>query len=434
MPEDNRKICFVVMGFGTKTAYTKDHKVRTLDLDATYESIIEPAVSEAGLRCIRADKMLNAGMIDTRMYEMLLRADLVIADISTGNVNAVYELGVRHALRPHATILMQEEDAAFHFDLAHVSTFTYQHMGEDIGNREALRKKAALRQLIESVMNPPTRDSPVYEYLRELEPPALPKDAYDNLLTVIEEQGDRLAEFIRNGKRAMKSDDFERAIKHFGLAYKVMTGDSAEVDTSAGLSELDFVVQQLALATYKGGQPSKKAALEEGLRIIEQLNPDTSHDVETLGIAGAIHKRLWDQDQDRVHLDKAIEYYSQGFHLQKDYYNGENYASCLDVRAAIQVDKDDSVYDAMTATKVRKEVVHLLESEFESTAYEDRSDKLWMNATMANSLFAMGRNEDATTYEKRFKELASAKWQLETYEQGKAQVLKTLDKPQDQSH
>ena len=39
-------------------------------------------------------------MIDTRMYEMLLRADLVIADISTGNVNAVYELGVRHALKP----------------------------------------------------------------------------------------------------------------------------------------------------------------------------------------------------------------------------------------------------------------------------------------------------------------------------------------------
>ena len=145
MPEDTRKNCFVVMGFGKKTAYTKDHKVRLLDLDATYESIIEPAVTAAGLRCIRADRMLNAGMIDTRMYEMLLRADLVIADISTGNVNAVYELGVRHVLRPYTTILMQEQDAVFHFDLAHVSTFTYQHMGGDIGSREANRKKVNCR-------------------------------------------------------------------------------------------------------------------------------------------------------------------------------------------------------------------------------------------------------------------------------------------------
>jgi hypothetical protein len=137
MHEDQRPICFVVTGFGKKTAYTKDHKPRLLDLDATYESIIEPAVTGAGLRCIRADKMLNAGMIDTRMYEMLLRADLVIADISTGNVNAVYELGVRHALRPYTTILMQEDEAAFYFDLSHSSTFVYHHLGDDIGSREA---------------------------------------------------------------------------------------------------------------------------------------------------------------------------------------------------------------------------------------------------------------------------------------------------------
>ncbi len=58
------------------------------------------------------------------MYEMLLPADLVVADISVGNVNAVCELGVGHALRPHTIMLMQEQGAAFHFDLSHVSTCT----------------------------------------------------------------------------------------------------------------------------------------------------------------------------------------------------------------------------------------------------------------------------------------------------------------------
>ena len=427
MPKDDRKVCFVVMGFGKKTAYTKDHKPRVLDLDATYESIIEPAVTAAGLRCIRADKMLNSGMIDTRMYEMLLRADLVVADISTGNVNAVYELGVRHALRPHSTILMQEEGSAFHFDLSHVATFTYRHMGDDIGSREAATKRAALQGLISEVMQePPKRDSPVYEYLRDMAPPAMPDAAFEKLLTVLEERGDRLSEFISDGKSAMKRSDFAAAVRNFTLADEIMHHKADTDDENAGQSELDFVVQQLALATYKSKQPTDQAALEQGLKIIDRLNPDGSHDVETLGIAGAIHKRLWGLGQDRSHLDKAIEYYGRGFNLKKDYYNGENYALCLDMRSDIQEDEDDATYDAMTARRVRKEIAKVLEPEFAAPDFEDRPDKLWMNATMANTLLALKRPDDAQAYEDAFMALAEADWERETYRQGKAATLARL--------
>jgi len=45
------KLCFVVMGYGKKTEYESG---RTLDLNATYETIIEPAVTSRGLRCVRA--------------------------------------------------------------------------------------------------------------------------------------------------------------------------------------------------------------------------------------------------------------------------------------------------------------------------------------------------------------------------------------------
>jgi hypothetical protein len=138
---DKRKLCFVVMGFGKKTDFETG---RTLDLDATYDAIIRPAVEKTGLRCIRADEVMHSGIIDTEMYEMLLRADLVIADISTGNVNAVYELGVRHALRPNSTIIMKEDKGRLYFDLNHSSTFQYQHLGEDIGAREAARASREL--------------------------------------------------------------------------------------------------------------------------------------------------------------------------------------------------------------------------------------------------------------------------------------------------
>ena len=84
------KSCFVVMGFGTKTDFPTG---RTLDLDKTYRAIIKPAVEEAGLRCVRADEIVHSGSIDVAMYRELLESDLVVADISTCNPNALYELG-----------------------------------------------------------------------------------------------------------------------------------------------------------------------------------------------------------------------------------------------------------------------------------------------------------------------------------------------------
>ena len=427
MAEENQKICFVVMGFGKKTAYSSDNKARVLDLDATYEAIIEPAVKEAGLKCIRADKMLISGMIDTPMYEMLFCADLVIADISTGNVNAVYELGVRHALRPFSTILMQEEDAAFHFDLAHISTLTYQHLGEDIGSREAAQKKAKLRDLIDATMEAQQTDSPVYGFLTGLTPPTLPQGNLSCLQKESREKGDDLGELIREGTEAVKKDRFDKAIASFSSADKIISSEANRGEGEVGQSEREYVIQQLAFATYKSQQPTMEDALHLGLNIIERLRPDDSHDVETLGIAGSIRKRLWEVEAQSDHLDKAIEYYGRGFNLKNDYYNGENYALCLDMRSDLQAIQEDAVYDAMTAKKVRGEIIRVLEEEFASSAYEERTDKLWMDATMANAHFALGLPEDAQQYEDRFKALVTAKWQEQTYEEGKQKVLQRQD-------
>ena len=78
----DQPVCFVIMGFRVKPALDRDKKVRMLDLDKTYEALIKPAVEAAGLRCVRADEVQHSGLIDRPMYEMLLSADLVVADIS----------------------------------------------------------------------------------------------------------------------------------------------------------------------------------------------------------------------------------------------------------------------------------------------------------------------------------------------------------------
>lgn len=73
--ENRERICFVIMGFGKKQdPYTN----RTIDLDATYNKIIQPSVVACGYKCIRADEILDSGTIDRSMYALLYKADLVL--------------------------------------------------------------------------------------------------------------------------------------------------------------------------------------------------------------------------------------------------------------------------------------------------------------------------------------------------------------------
>ena len=414
MAEDSRAICFVVMGFGKKTDFESG---RTIDLDATYEAIIEPAATKHNLRCIRADEMMHSGIIDTPMYEMLLRSDLVIADISTGNVNAVYELGVRHALRPNCTIIMKEREGRLYFDLNHVNTFEYDHLGEDIGAREAQRATRDLAILIEQVIGSGKTDSPVYTYLPRLMQPKLSDEQFSDLVNETEAAQERLSELMQRGEAAMKASDSEGAVQAFQAAADLKGPDP-------------FIIQKLALATYKAKKPSPLEALITGLRIIDQLSPDASNDPETLGLTGAIRKRLWQLTGDRTQLDAAIRYYGRGFEVRRDYYNGENLALCYEFRQVLQNDPDEALYDRLSARKIRTILFEILSLLVETPSFDERSDRRWVLATLANCAYALGKQHNGDEFEAGFMAEKPALWEIETYQESKAHVLGAV--PQDE--
>src|SRR4029077_9502317 len=167
--------CFVIMGFGKRNDFETG---RVLDLDQSYHNLIKPAVEAAGLKCIRADEIVHSGMIDVPMYEQLLNADVVVADISTSNRNALYELGVRHALRPYTTVVIAEQEMMNRptFDLSHIVIRQYRHLGEDIGVSEARRFTTSLAAAIQEIMATKTElrgDSPVYKFIEHLSPPSI---------------------------------------------------------------------------------------------------------------------------------------------------------------------------------------------------------------------------------------------------------------------
>jgi hypothetical protein len=429
----NKGTCFVVMGFGKKTDFESGN---TFDLDKTYRNIIKPAVKAAGLECIRADEIVHSGPIDVPMYEQLLKADVVIADLSTSNKNALYELGVRHALRPYTTIVICEDGIkTFPFDLNHVVIRQYHHMGEGIDFDEVERFRALLADAITEIYEkkPRDNDSPVYTFLNNLTPPALAKAiqgvaeaAAKSSPKASGESGDGGAdagdmklysELMQEVDAAQKAGDFGEAKSLLKLLRKRMKPENPETP------EDPYIIQRLALVTYKSKQPTPQQALEEARALLETLNPVTSNDTETLGLWGAIHKRLWDETGDRAHLDEAVRGYERGFYLRNDYYNGINLAYLLNVRADNSCHRAEAATSAdetttaraeavscfVHAAKIRSEVLKICETLLETEKLSD-DDKYWVLATMAEACVGVGDEERAKQKLQEAFAIASAQW------------------------
>lgn len=411
--------CFVVMGFGKKTDFETG---RTLDLDKSYRNIIKPAVEAAGLKCIRADEIVHSGLIDVPMYEQLLNADVVVADLSTSNKNAFYELGVRHALRPYTTVVIAEDGIkAFPFDINHVLVRQYHHLGEDIGFDEVMRFRGLLTNAIKEIMSqsPRASDSPVYTFINGLNPPAVARaiqTAVENATKEVNEADEAMkgggdAKSKAMGKpetasthsmlmqqvdEAQKKGDFVAAKNFLSFIRGMMRQEAPD------RPEDPYIIQRLALLTYKSAYPSKEAALSEARELLMTLTPETSNDTETLGMWGAVHKRLWDLTGGREALDEAVRGYERGYYLRNDYYNGINLAYLLNVRAANSTDKAEAIADFIYARRVRKEIVSICERWLAAHPPPDKQgasaeavleygkSRYWVLATMAEACLGLG--------------------------------------------
>lgn len=404
------KTCLVIMGFGKKTHHESG---RTLDLDATYEAIIRPAVVDSGCQCYRADEIQHSGVIDEKLYEMLLNADLVVADISTGNLNAVYELGVRHALRPYSTIIMAEDETELQFDLNHINTFRYSHLGADIGFREASRATQELKKLITSIMNSPRTDSPVYTCIQGLKFPEITDEEFRERLDSMKESEENFLKLKSKAESASSRSDHRNAANNYNLLLEIKPHDV-------------YIRQQAAFHTYKSKHPSELEALMTAREILNQLHPESTNDPETLGLCGAIHKRIWDLEADLDVLDSAIKYYEKGYVVSENYYNGENAATLLELRSKLHDDQDEAHFDRIYANKIRLRIIEKLSLVISDAQFEERSDQIWVFATLANCLFAVSRDEEAEQFERKFLNLSPLEWQRETYFLGKKRIFKIL--------
>lgn len=390
------------MGFGKKTDFQQQ---KSYDLDKSYRIIIKQAVEDAGLECIRADDVVHAGIIDKPMYELLLGADVVVADLSTSNANAIYELGVRHALRPHTTIVIAEKNFKFPFDIGHLLVRPYTHLGDGIDAEDAEAAREGLKKAIRELTEKKETDSPVYTFLPTLCEPTtgqakeVPSIAAAPATTAADQTVSLLMDMFHQARGASNWPGAKMALEPL----------------KTKLPGEPFVLQQLALATYKSKLPDSKSALEEARNILSELHPRTSNDPETLGIWGAIHKRLWELDSKPEDLEESIRSYGKGFYLKDDHYNGINYAFMLNVRASVSTAKPDAIADFVWAERVRRRVIELCEAQLAAGVNDDEGkvdqERLfWLRATLIEALVGSGQTDRAASLKDEAIKEAPERW------------------------
>jgi hypothetical protein len=145
---------FVVRPFGTKNG---------IDFDKVHRELIAPAMARLGLGGDTTEPITRAGNIRADMFELLAKAEVVIADISIHNANVFYELGARHALRDKRTFLIRCASEEVPFDLR---TDRYLEYARENPAASLERLVDGLRQTIEGS----AADSPIFQLVPELEP------------------------------------------------------------------------------------------------------------------------------------------------------------------------------------------------------------------------------------------------------------------------
>ena len=211
------KNCFVIMPFG-KDKDEKDFNT------GVFESIIFPAASKLGYNVNRVDtKPTNVGNITKNIVHDLVEADIVIADMTNGNANVFYELGIRHALHKCKTVLIIQEGFEIPFDLKqHVSVFYSTNLQ---GIQSAIKGISEAIKRCENAREEDA-DNPVHEYYPSLK-----------YLLSSRQEDSLQSQLMELSKR---NTELQALIDSFGISTNVM---SKELDILDALNEADNLIK-----------------------------------------------------------------------------------------------------------------------------------------------------------------------------------------------
>ncbi|SER52187.1 hypothetical protein SAMN04244573_03782 [Azotobacter beijerinckii] len=290
--------CFVIRGFGVK----QDSQGRRIDFDKVHNDLIAPALKECELSGGTTGEVVDAGSIHKDMFELILKADIVLCDITVHNPNVFYELGVRHALRKKHTVLIKANPSAdtTPFDIAG-ARYTSYPIDDPASARADL--VAAIKS---TLARERVTDSPVFLMM-----PDLPEAQFDHIVMVppdfVEEVELAWSRADKGWLRVLAEDvlpeSFQReGLRVVGRAQWALRDIEAAVDTWEKVRqghELDPEAN-LALANlYERRYRStlERDKLQRSDQAIERMlrgdNVSPAYRSEALALRGRNLKTLW---------------------------------------------------------------------------------------------------------------------------------------------
>jgi hypothetical protein len=140
---DAEKLCFYITPIGEDSSAERKHA------DMLLKHLVEPAFSKFGINVVRADKIGRSGLISQQIFEHIVSSKFCVADLSFGNPNAFYELGVRHMTKLPTIQIIRKGDK-IPFDVAQGRTIVI-----DVSDIYTLmdRMESAKNELMEHIKN-----------------------------------------------------------------------------------------------------------------------------------------------------------------------------------------------------------------------------------------------------------------------------------------
>jgi len=347
-----KAVCFVDMPFGKKSDLTSGVEV---DFDQIYVLAIEPAILAAGLEPVRGDRERSGGIIHSPMFGRLLLSEFVVADLTLGNPNVFYELGIRHTARPYTTVPLYAPIRALPFDVGLVRAISYTLDGGKLtdASSEKLRSDL-LGRLQDAIRGAAMKDSPLFQLIPTFPRIELPREVtelFQDQVRYSEEFQSHLRQARAQASDAARLAALQVIEKSLGdlkvaqgevlvdlmLSYREVSAWDEMIRLSDSvpdyLKSKVIVRQQRALALNRRNQPGDRDEAELLLNgIITEKGPDP----ETLGTLGRVKKDRYKELKAKgsllasAALDDAIETYTRGFEADpRDYYPGVNAITLL---------------------------------------------------------------------------------------------------------
>lgn len=296
-----RPHAFVAMPFGTQPGADGT----AIDFNRVYDELLRPALEDAGCEVFRADEERRAGDIRTDMFQELLVADLVLADLTADNPNVWYELGVRHALRARGVLLVQGPRPTQPFDLYGERKLVYRLKGGAPDPDHVAADRAALAAMARATLDAPSRrcTSPVYQLLDHLREP----EWCTLLLTASNEFGQAYEAWrgrIEVARQKSRAGDIlvladETPTRALWLEAKQLAGECL-----LRLQHFDLAIEQfdavLAIdPDHKACREKRAICLgrlarhEEARVVVRALTETWPTDPEVWALAGRVEKARW---------------------------------------------------------------------------------------------------------------------------------------------